>query len=73
MEIQELYSKFMEVVEKYGFKEESLATEISNYLAKQKVVNASTFAVDFAMEESDASVFLAFLERGLDFYSMTRG
>lgn len=67
MNIEEHAKKFREIVEKYGFDEESKAEDLSNFLLKEKTVNAKDFAKLFAMEESDAQIFLSFIAKGIHY------
>lgn len=67
MDIKELHSKYLKVVEKYKLSDEQKASEIADYIMKNKILSADDFASDFAMDLDDAKVFLNFLKKGLDF------
>ncbi len=67
MDIKKHKSQFDSIVKKYGLFDEDKATEVANFLTKEKKVNSEEFAKLFAMKEDEARIFLSFIEKGLQF------
>lgn len=64
MDIQEHANKFKEIVQKYKLEEK--AGEIADHLTKSKEhISAKEFATLHNMTEEEATTFLTFIERGI--------
>jgi len=69
MDSQTHRKEFEKVVIKYHFNDKDKAEEIAKYLTRNldKQISSKEFATLFAMEETDAIIFLSFIQQGLEF------
>lgn len=69
MEIETHVKEYKKIIRKYNLDSPDKASEIADFLTKQhgKKLSSSEFASLFSMEEKDATIFLSFIEKGLQF------
>jgi len=67
MTIETEYQNWKSIIKKYNFDNEEKALEIAEYLTKSKIVSPKEFATLFITSESEAELFLRFIEKGIRF------
>lgn len=68
MDIEEHYNRYNEIIKKYNLADEEKAETIANFLTSGKgTVTAKKFAELIGMTEEEASIFLSFIQRGVEF------
>lgn len=69
-QLKEHKAAFDEIVKKYNFAQEERAQELATFLTKPRKddkISSDEFATLFGMSQEEASVFLSFVQMGLEF------
>jgi hypothetical protein len=69
LDIEEHSNKFQEIIEKYNLKSEIRANQIADLLtnSNRNKISSKDFSKLFGMQEEEATIFLSFIQKGLNF------
>ncbi|MFC1723271.1 hypothetical protein ACFL0V_03970 [Nanoarchaeota archaeon] len=68
-DIEEHHKEFQQIIQKYRFSDEKKAIELAEFLTSHhgKKITPKEFSEKFHTTEQEATIFLSFIERGLNF------
>lgn len=68
MDIEEHHKRYHEIIKKYNLADEEKAEMIATFLTSgEGTVSAENFAKLIGMTKEEAGIFLAFIQRGVEF------